>query len=84
MSWLVPLDIGLVMGLLLAWAVLALTLGFRLLDFPDLTVEGSLPLGAAVFAVLHKGGMAMPISIICALLAGAAAGALTLPRQKCV
>lgn len=77
MNWLVPLDIGLVMGLLLAWAVLALTLGFRLLDFPDLTVEGSLPLGAAVFAVLHKGGMPMPLSIVCALLAGAAAGALT-------
>lgn len=77
MSWLVPLDIGLVMGLLLAWAVLALTLGFRLLDFPDLTVEGSLPLGAAVFAVLHKGGLPMPASMLCALLAGAAAGALT-------
>lgn len=77
MNWLVPLDIGLVMGLLLAWAVLALTLGFRLLDFPDLTVEGSLPLGAAVFAVLHKGGMPMPLSIVCALFAGAAAGALT-------
>jgi len=77
MSWIVPLDIGLVMGLLLAWAVLALALGFRLLDFPDLTVEGSLPLGAAVFAVLYKGGVPMPLSIICALLAGAAAGALT-------
>jgi len=77
MSWLVPLDIGLVMGLLLAWAVLALTLGFRLLNFPDLTVEGSLPLGAAVFAVLHRGGLPMPVSMGCALLAGAAAGALT-------
>lgn len=77
MNWLAPLDIGLVMGLLLAWAVLALALGFRLLDFPDLTVEGSLPLGAAVFAVLHKGGLPMPVSMICALLVGAAAGALT-------
>ena len=77
MNWLVPLDIGLVMGLLLAWAVLALTLGFRLLDFPDLTVEGSLPLGAAVFAVLFKSGMPMMVSIILALFAGATAGALT-------
>lgn len=77
MSWLVPLDIGIVMGLLLAWAVLALALGFRLLDFPDLTVEGSLPLGASVFAVLHKGGLPMLISTLCALLAGGAAGALT-------
>lgn len=77
MIWLGPLDIGLVTGLLLAWAVIALTLGFRLLDFPDLTVEGSLPLGAAVFAVLHKGGLPIPVSMICALLAGGAAGALT-------
>ena len=77
MSWLVPLDIGLVMGLLLSWAVLALTLGFRLLDFPDLTVEGSLPLGAAVFAVLYKNGFSMIVSIVCTFLAGAAAGALT-------
>lgn len=77
MSWLAPLDIGLVMGLLLAWAVLALALALRLLDFPDLTPEGSLPLGAAMFAILHKGGLPMPVSIICALLTGAAAGALT-------
>ena len=77
MSWLAPLDIGLVMGLLLAWAVLALALGFRALDFPDISVEGSLPLGAAVFAVLHKGGTPMPVSMLCAMLAGAAAGALT-------
>lgn len=77
MNWLVPLDIGLVMGLLLAWAVLALTIGFRLLDFPDLTVEGSLPLGAAVFAVLQKGGTSMALSIFCAILAGGLAGALT-------
>lgn len=77
MSWLIPLDIGIVMGLLLAWAVLALTLGFRLLNFPDLTVEGSLPLGAAVFAVLHKAEIPIPLSIICAVLAGGASGALT-------
>ncbi|MFC1552627.1 ABC transporter permease [Candidatus Latescibacterota bacterium] len=77
MSWLVPLDIGLVMGLLLAWAVLALTLGFRLLDFPDITVEGSLPLGAAVFAVLNKSGTPMVVSMLCAMLAGAVTGAFT-------
>ena len=66
MSWLTPLDIGLVMGLLLAWAVLALALGFRLLDFPDLTVEGSLPLGAAVFAALYKTGVPMSAAMLCA------------------
>lgn len=77
MSAWVPMDIGLVMGLLLAWAVMALALAFRLLDFPDLTVEGSLPLGAAVFAILHKSEISMPVAIACAVLAGSAAGALT-------
>lgn len=77
MNWIVPLDIGIVMGLIFAWAVLALSLGFRLLSFPDLTIEGSLPLGAAVFAVLHKSGAPMIISTFCAMFAGALAGALT-------
>lgn len=77
MNLFVPLDIGLVMGLLMAWAVLGLALGFRLLDFPDLTVEGSLPLGAAVFAVLHKSGSSIPISVLFAVIVGGLAGALT-------
>jgi putative tryptophan/tyrosine transport system permease protein len=77
MGWLVPLDIGVTMGLLLAWAVLALALAFRLLSFPDLTVEGTLPLGAAVFAILLKNGTPMWAAVAVALVAGAAAGALT-------
>lgn len=77
MNLLAPLDIGLVMGLLMAWAVLALALGFRLLDFPDLTLEGSLPLGAAVFTVFLKGGSPMFVSVLIAMIAGGLAGALT-------
>lgn len=77
MNLLAPLDIGLVMGLLMAWAVLALALGFRLLDFPDLTLEGSLPLGAAVFTVFLKGGSSMFVSVLIAVIAGGLAGALT-------
>lgn len=77
MSWLIPLDIGFNMGLVLAWSVLALALGFRLLNFPDLTVEGSLPLGAAVFAVLHKAGIPMTLSVCSAMIAGCVAGSLT-------
>jgi putative tryptophan/tyrosine transport system permease protein len=41
-------EIGLVFGLVALGAYLS----FRILDFPDLTVEGSFPLGAAVLAVL--------------------------------
>lgn len=77
MGWLVPLDIGVTMGLLLAWAVLALALAFRLLSFPDLTVEGTLPLGSAVFAILLKDGMPLWAAVALALFSGAAAGALT-------
>ncbi len=41
-------EIGLVFGLVALGAYLS----FRVLDFPDLTVEGSFPLGAAVLAML--------------------------------
>lgn len=77
MNWLVPFDIGLLMGLIFAWAVLALALAFRLLSFPDLTVEGSLPLGAAVFAILIKTGTPLSTAIAAAVIAGGIAGGLT-------
>ena len=41
-------EIGLVFGLVALGAFIS----FRILDFPDLTVEGSFPLGAAVLATL--------------------------------
>ena len=77
MSMLAPLDIGLSLGLIFAWVVLALAMAFRLLSFPDLTVEGSLPLGAAVYAILLKMGAPAFAAIGAALSAGALAGALT-------
>ena len=77
MNWLVPIDIGLTMGLILAWAVIALALAFRLLHFPDLTIEGSLPLGAAVFAALYKHDVPWPLAVFGAFAVGALAGNLT-------
>src|SRR5258708_12805150 len=41
-------EVGLIFGLVALGAFLS----FRVLDFPDLTVEGSFPLGAAVASVL--------------------------------
>jgi putative tryptophan/tyrosine transport system permease protein len=73
----VPFDIGLIMGLIFAWAVLALALAFRLFNFPDLTIEGSLPLGASVFAVLLRNHSPLIVCIIGACFAGSMAGALT-------
>lgn len=77
MSWLSPLDIGLVMGLILAWPVVAFAAAFRLLNFPDLTLEGSLPTGAATCAVILHHGYPTVLALGAGMLAGACLGALT-------
>jgi len=77
MNWLVPIDIGLIMGLIFAWAVLALSLAFRLLNFPDLTVEGSLPIGAATFAIMLKAGIPVFVAMLGGVIAGGITGAIT-------
>ncbi|MFW6035612.1 MAG: ABC transporter permease [Halothermotrichaceae bacterium] len=50
---------------------------FRILDFPDLTVEGSFPLGAAVATILIISGFNPFLATFIAFLAGAAAGVIT-------
>ncbi|MCU0571591.1 MAG: ABC transporter permease [Syntrophobacteraceae bacterium] len=64
-------------GLVFALMVLGVYLTFRVLDFPDLTVDGSLPLGAAVSATLVIGGMDPFLSLLFAMVAGALAGCAT-------
>lgn len=71
------LDIGLTSGLVYAWIVLALAVAFRLLDFPDLTIEGSVPLGAGAYAAIVALDASPLAAIAGGVLAGAAAGALT-------
>lgn len=64
----------------LLWALLAIGvyLTFRLLDFPDLTVEGSFALGGAVVAkMVGIGGMDPFVATIVAFLIGALAGLVT-------
>lgn len=77
MGWLAPLDIGLTMGLIFAWAVLSLSIALRLFNFPDLTVEGSFLVGAVVFAVLRKQEVSIVLAMVAGMGAGAIAGALT-------
>lgn len=67
------LEQGLVYGLM----VLGVYLTFRVLDFPDLTVDGSLPLGAAVSAVAITRGVNPFLSLFLAAGAGFAAGSIT-------
>jgi len=67
------LALGFAYGLM----ALGVYLTFRILDFPDLTVDGSLPLGAAVSSVCIGAGVSPFLSLIPAALAGFAAGAVT-------
>jgi putative ABC transport system permease protein len=64
-------------GLVFSLMALGVFLTFRALDFPDLSVDGSLPLGAAVSAVMITGGADPYISVAAACLAGFGAGAVT-------
>jgi len=65
------------LGLVFAFVAIGVYLAFRVLDFPDLTVDGSFPLGAAVAAVLIIAGLNAWLATGVAMLAGAAAGLLT-------
>jgi putative ABC transport system permease protein len=63
----------------LIWGIMALGvfITFRLLDFPDLTVDGSLATGGAVTVVLILAGVPTPIAIAVAAIAGVLAGLVT-------
>src|SRR5690606_23669908 len=56
---------------------LGVFLSFRVLDFPDLTGDGSFPLGAAVSASLIVGGVDPHAATLLAILCGCLAGLLT-------
>lgn len=64
-------------GLLFALVALGVYISFRILQFPDLTVDGSFPLGAAVSAILIVSGVDAFLSVFAAALAGAMAGIVT-------
>ena len=64
-------------GLLFGLVALGVFLSFRMLNFPDLTVDGSLPLGAAVAATLIVVGWNPYLATLVAMVAGAMAGLVT-------
>ena len=64
-------------GLAYAFVALGVYITFRVLAFPDLTVDGSFPLGAAVTAVLIINGTNPWAATIMAFLSGASAGIIT-------
>lgn len=67
------IQIGLIFGLV----ALGVLLSFRVLNFPDLTVDGSFPLGAAAAASLIVHGVDPFLATSLAILAGAGAGLVT-------
>lgn len=63
----------------LIWGVMAIGLyiTYKVLDFADLTVDGSICTGAAVCAILVTNGVNVWLAMLCALLAGALCGLIT-------
>ena len=64
-------------GLIYAVLALGVYITFKILDFPDMTVDSTFPLGAAVTALMISNGIHPLLTLPASLLAGAAAGALT-------
>jgi len=71
-------------GLIYAILALGVLITYRVLDFPDLTVDSSFPLGAAVSAVLTLNGWNPVLTLFAAAIAGGLAGLVTgLIHVKC-
>jgi len=73
---------GLILGVLeegFAYAIMALGvyITYKILDFPDLSVDGTFPLGGAVAVVLIIAGVNPVLTLFISFLAGALAGTIT-------
>ena len=64
-------------GLIYSLIAYGIYITYKILDFPDLTVDGSFPLGAAVTAVLLTKGANPWLTLPAAVAVGAAAGLCT-------
>ena len=64
-------------GLLFALVAMGVYITYKILDFPDLSVDGTFPLGAAISAALLVKGVNPWISLLAAIVGGAVAGAVT-------
>lgn len=65
------------LGLIYSMMALGVYLTFRVLEFPDLTVDGSFTTGAAVSAIGILNGVPPVLSLLAALIAGLIAGLIT-------
>ncbi|MDR2897808.1 MAG: ABC transporter permease [Spirochaetaceae bacterium] len=67
----------LIEGLIYGIMVLGVFITFRVLDFADMTVDGSFPLGAAIMAVMLMKGVHPAAALALAFAGGALAGLVT-------
>ena len=67
------LDQGMIWGIM----AIGVFITFRILNFADLTVDGSFATGGCVFAVLVAGNMPVALALFIAFLSGALAGLIT-------
>ena len=65
------------MGFIYAVVALGVYITYKILDFPDLSVDGTFPLGGAVFAVLLTAGCPWPVAMLASFVSGCAAGFVT-------
>ena len=65
---------ALTIGLILSLLALGVYISFRIFEFPDITAEGSITLGAAVAAILLVSGMNPFVATAAAFCAGLVAG----------
>lgn len=63
----------------LIWGIMAIGvyITYKILDFPDLSVDGSIGTGAAVAVVLILNGVPVPLAMVCSFAVGCLAGLVT-------
>ena len=71
------LQVTIEQGLIFSVLSIGVYITYKILDFPDLSVEGTFPLGAFVFAKFILLGASPGVATLMALLAGAAGGLVT-------
>ena len=65
------------LGLIYGFEAMGVYLSLRILDFPDLSVDGTFPLGAATCAALIVAGVHPLLATIAAMILGGLAGLIT-------
>ena len=70
------------LGLIYSLVAIGVFISFRVLDFPDLTVDGSFPMGAAIAGILIVEGFNPWLATAIAMMGGAMAGTVIVEVQR--